>query len=110
MGSEDFDEMTQNDINPRGEKSGAEDEAGDLDLECHGAVDALRGPGAGDPAEELAEPAENEEELPPAAGEDGEGEVGGCEGAEEDDEGDAGGEGGGVAVVGRVGWVEGGTV
>lgn len=65
------------------------------------------GPGAADPAEELADGAEDEDEQPPAAGEDELDGVGEGDEGEEEDEDDAGGEGGRVAVVGRIAGVEG---
>ena len=78
-----------------------------MHFEGHVAVRAAGGPGAGDPAEELARAAEDEDELPPSAGEERLREVHACGGCEEDGEGYAGGEGGGVAVCGRVGGIEG---
>lgn len=50
MRAEDVDEVAEDDVDACGEEGGAEDESGDLDLEGHGAVGALGGPGSGYPA------------------------------------------------------------
>ncbi|KAL8973308.1 MAG: hypothetical protein Q9183_000001 [Haloplaca sp. 2 TL-2023] len=104
--AKEMDDVAKDDVDATCEKCGAEDEGGDLDLECQSAVGTLRGPGSSDPAEEFAEAPKDEDQEPPATRDDGKGDVGSGSSAEEYNEDDASGKGRRVAIVGRIRWIK----
>ena len=105
--TEDMDEISEDDVDACGEEGGAENESGDLDLECCGTVGTLGSPGACYPAQEFAHGTGDEDKLPPSPRQDCLGEVCGRDDGEEDNEDYAGSERWHVAITGGIGRIKG---